>query len=326
MPITWISPFDSLPSDQQNCWIRAISVYGQLAQALYLANSQQFYIYTSGYYIEAEQVSRWAASSNPPPPLYLLDIYPTAYFGWSVFQLSSLQTKCMRVQNVDTLEIIDINYVDGYIDVDTLELFADGSNVVAIAIYNSGTGVSAYFRADYRDCPFICASGSVITKNGIAALRSYSNSDSFDSDYLDFDQPLSYFAVGAMYGAFSAGTTYSLFGSSSSSAQNRLIKSGSNVWALEAGGTLNSATTADTDQHLFTCLFDDASSELRLDGSSIASGGAGSESVTGTQLLFVDKAGNNWRGYVQLFIFFPSDVSADFAAIESDINDLFSIY
>ena len=57
----WKSLFKELPKKNQIVWIRVLNQYGELAQAKWIDNKQQFEVVLTGIVIPACQVSRWKA-------------------------------------------------------------------------------------------------------------------------------------------------------------------------------------------------------------------------------------------------------------------------
>jgi alkylated DNA nucleotide flippase Atl1 len=57
----WKSLFKELPLNNQIVWIRVLNQYGELAQAKWNNNKQQFEVVLTGIKIPAYQVSRWKA-------------------------------------------------------------------------------------------------------------------------------------------------------------------------------------------------------------------------------------------------------------------------
>lgn len=55
----WKSLFKELPLNNQIVWIRVLNQYGELAQARWINNKQQFEVVLTGILIPAYQVSRW---------------------------------------------------------------------------------------------------------------------------------------------------------------------------------------------------------------------------------------------------------------------------
>ncbi len=80
-------------------------------------------------------------------------------------------------------------------------------------------------------------------------------------------------------------------------------------WAMYAGTVLTSAVDVDTAWHQVSCVFNGASSALYLDGTSIASGNAGSTGGSGPWSLSTDN--QPWAGEIAEVILFDSILSAE---------------
>ena len=95
----------------------------------------------------------------------------------------------------------------------------------------------------------------------------------------------------------------------------------SGVWKMYAGTPLSSVTTDDASWHYFTAVYNGASSSLRLDGSQIASGDAGSSGWSG-QSWHIGEQGSGggapWDGDIAEVLVYNSVLSTtDRAAVES---------
>jgi hypothetical protein len=55
----WKSLFKEKPLNNQIVWIRVLNQYGELAQAKWISNKQNFETTLTGIIIPAYQVSRW---------------------------------------------------------------------------------------------------------------------------------------------------------------------------------------------------------------------------------------------------------------------------
>ncbi len=55
----WKSVFNQLPNDNEEVWIRVVSVYGEIAKATYDDSTKEFITSMTEIIIPAYQISRW---------------------------------------------------------------------------------------------------------------------------------------------------------------------------------------------------------------------------------------------------------------------------
>jgi hypothetical protein len=91
------------------------------------------------------------------------------------------------------------------------------------------------------------------------------------------------------------------------------------VWSMYAGSTVSSAVTADTAWHQLDMLGSGASSSLRLDGTEIATGNAGT-TATGTSLRMTAAGGNDDWDIGEVCLFNEAVSSADAAGLRAHLK------
>ena len=152
------------------------------------------------------------------------------------------------------------------------------------------------------------------------------NALSFSSDLLRAPstaftqaQPITWFAVASTNNTGATGRQ--LIGNNSTTPT---LYQTSSTWHIFAGSVVNSAVSVDTNAHLFTAVYDGASSSLRLDRSQIASGNAGSSGYSNHQILIgTDSTGlASWSGLVaELVAFFGTLSATDRDKMETYLRD-----
>ena len=118
-------------------------------------------------------------------------------------------------------------------------------------------------------------------------------------------------------------------GGTSSVKRNMLFLStdGSGEFGFFADDVVSTGVTATTDKNLFSALYDGASSELFINGSSAASGDVGDYPMDGIRIGENFSAGaNNWLGQIQEIIVYNANQSAKRSALETNINSHYSIF
>ena len=258
----------------------------------------------------------------PPILDYLLDSY-VAFAAYSVRQLSSTATNSMRVRRSSDNAELDIGFADGWLDEAAIAAHCGAGNGYITTWYDqSGNG---------NDCTQAIAGAQALIYNGSATFqlngRPAANEDNrssitYEGTIPDNAQPVTASYVGILEKASSPfGGGFSLFGNGM-----ELGSSSSNA-RMDAGATLESpeSVTKDAQTH-YICLFNSVASIMRGNGSELVAGDAGSVS-TGTNIRIMSKANASFHSEsFQEAVFFGSDQTANFSAIESDINTAFGIY
>ena len=107
----------------------------------------------------------------------------------------------------------------------------------------------------------------------------------------------------------------------------QLNTTGNGQFAHFAGTVATTGEDADANRHLFTCLFNGSSSRLRIDSTQKSTSTTGSNAMNGIVIgANHDTIQNFWDGDIQEVIFFSSDQTSNFAAIEANINSHYSIF
>lgn len=152
-------------------------------------------------------------------------------------------------------------------------------------------------------------SKNVIDFNGANSMASSSSFTQGDSDTV--------FVV-CLNDDGSDSTAQVVYNSSNTAARTRINKIATNVWTITSGTNLEGGTP-DTNPHLITGVFGGASSILRLDGSQLASGTAGTSSGSSAPTLGATSAGNQrWDGWIAEVLHYDSVLSGgDIAAVEA---------
>jgi len=99
---------------------------------------------------------------------YLFDNYPEANFGYSLAKLKTEANYAIRLYSTDSSSFQDIGFVDGYVDIDAITTFANGT-LTRAEYYNQATNVLDLAATDARNTQRIQitnASGVLTYKNG----------------------------------------------------------------------------------------------------------------------------------------------------------------
>lgn len=136
-------------------------------------------------------------------------------------------------------------------------------------------------------------------------------------------QPFHIFAIGKIHEDFVNGQAASsmiIYGSDATHRSNifNYVVGDPDKWGISAGTVLNSNVAADTNCHIFTALFNGASSNIRIDGDSKATGNAGAENPAGVNIGSQTPGSQSWKGYIlEILIYDPNLGATDLGTLEA---------
>ena len=255
----------------------------------------------------------------------LLDDYPNASAAYSLRALSSAYTgpaiEAMKTVGDETF-VQNIGFLyDGSLDTASLLSFAGSDDVFVAKWYDqSGNGNNDAAQASASSQPQIVSSGLVIKVNDVAAVDFDGTNDYLETDtFTEIPQPTSYFGVFK----FDESKNQNIFDGSS---VNRQLIGGSDTTYKLFGGIQITGGITNTNQNSFNGILSTTDS-LFINNISVISGNAGSneidEIVMGSNIF---RNGGFLNGKIQELIFYPSDQSANREAIETNINNHYTIY
>jgi len=170
--------------------------------------------------------------------------------------------------------------------------------------------------------------GPTSTINGVQA-GTFDGTD----DFLDvafgstISQPTHFFVVAEFTEGPSADFAEIVTGDNSTNRQSIVgdnFNNGSD-FTLFAGVRLNSGITYDTDPHILSGLFDGSNSVLRLDGSQIASGDAGSNDLSGLTLGAHPDQTSFTDVNIGELLLYPQDKSSIVSDVENYLSERWNI-
>lgn len=281
-------------------------------------------------------------------PAPLLDLYPGAVAAYSVARKLKTggSTYGVRIRRSSDTGTMDIGFSGNDIDISTMSSFVGASNGDLLRVYNQANG------ADYLDnagSPRIIAAG-VLNTLGSAGRPCVTLGG---SDYFTSSGSVPNF--GTTMG-LSGNLTFSVFGvyRKTTGANGAFYGWGSSLVALQACGFYDDGTNppqvgyaglngyvttsvANNTQFLYSATKTpgaiNTTSTVHRNGSSVASGSGHSTStpnVSGSNALewgrFSGSGGGKLLGQIQELIIYPSDQSANRAAITANINAYYGIY
>ena len=117
-----------------------------------------------------------SSMSKTPPYIGLLDTYPSANMAFSMFKLRTAYSgNCLRVRRSSDNTEQDIGFVNNYLDTASLLTFVGSNNGFVVKWYDqSGNARDLSRTTSALEQPQIIASGTLITRNGIAVMSATS--------------------------------------------------------------------------------------------------------------------------------------------------------
>ena len=248
----------------------------------------------------------------------LLDDYSGAAAAYSLRRLSSTYTgPAIRVVKHDVgYPEMDIPFEDdGTLSVVLLEAFADGYDATVKVWYDqSGSGADLEQGTIARQGVIVSSGTVLVDADGLPYVNTLEST--YDNP-VQINQPFTAFAAAQ----FGAGYRRLMLGGVlwSPDLTNNRFNAGLNMTGTNA---LNFAN-----KELYGILANGTSSEMRYNGTSDATGNVGTNAISTTTTIFSQAAPSNAgpeRAYEM--VIFSGDQSANFAGIESNMNDFYSIY
>jgi len=257
----------------------------------------------------------------------LLDTYP-ASAAYSLRALSSEYTgAAIRVRRSSDNSERDIGLLyDGSLDTaDLLSFTGAGDGFVKIWYDQSGNGNDATNLTASKQ-PQIVSSGSVITSGSIPAIQSISGSR-LDTAAVSMGSSRGYFLVMERLGAaFSGGGAYhNLVIQGASPFYQLYIPNSDSELNYYDGAVRDTGDIIPTSQVLNTVSQNSSSGTIRLNGTEILALGSGASALN-SAFSFMGYSSFASNAYFSEIIIYNSDESSNITAIETNINDYYSIY
>ena len=204
-----------------------------------------------------------------------------------------------------------------------------GSGFVTTWYDQSGNG-NHVTNTNTGNQPQIVSSGSLLTQGSKACIN-FDGTDDFlnKATYTQgaLSQPNTAFAV-AKLDAYTD-SNRKIFDGDVNSARNmlQLNTAGNGQFAHFAGTVAATGEDADANRHLFTCLFNETASRLRIDTTQKSTATTGTNTMNGIVIgANHDTAQNFWDGNIQEIIICDSNQTSNFTALETNINSHYSIF
>lgn len=266
---------------------------------------------------------------------YLLDTYSAAA-AYSLRQLRTGVTSVVRVRR--SSDNAEADFTATEITDGTLTTWTGANDGFVTTWYDQSGNGNNVTQSTAANQPQLVSSGSVLTKGGLPAVRFDGSTDYLDdgfggsvlgvisTSYFSVSSANALSSLGTIHCQTNALTLYSVRTFCDTRTLKRhLAASNSSVVAFYAD---LSAVRNNTDQRLLSSFIDSSKNMSSFDNGTTG----GTATYTGTVTdnnglsLGVQSGLTYLNGFIQEFIAFNTDESANRTAIESDINTYYSIY
>lgn len=257
----------------------------------------------------------------------LLDVVTGATAAYSLRLLRTGYTgSAIRVRRSSDNAEQDIGFSSGDLDTSALSTFVGANSGFVVTWYDqSGNGYDAAQSTTGRQ-PRIVNAGTIETDAGSDTTLNFLGGQVLKADFnpATLTQPtwLTYLIQRT---TVSASTMY-VFDSFDGADRQAAFNTNTSTESVFAGSTKSTSFTPDTSRHIFSLLFDDASSAQWVDGVDYSS--ATSPGTDGLDGLSIGARFGNTsylEGYVTEFVVWPADKSSSRATIESHIATHYGI-
>lgn len=257
----------------------------------------------------------------------ILDLFPNAQAGFSVRKLrAGYNGYCMRVSKTASLDFIDVGFVNNELDTASITSFLGTDDGFVTIFYNQAIGGVNAISTQSARRPKIAFAGVINKKNGKPSLRF--NGDLLHSNGLGTSDTRSNFIVGSLDGSY-LGSYHTFYISTKDAVVNgnfqHLYADATNYVSNYPTNTLdNNIATINLNQRLLNQIKTPLASKTSIDNSSLVSK---TDVQNLEDFLRIGTYGSNYlNGNIQELIIFSDDKSLDQTAINTNINDYFSVY
>ena len=299
--------------------IASMSLGAQVNGTLGLNGSmQEFIIYPSD-----QSANRTGIETNINnkyliyPTSGLLADYPNASAAYSLRSLSNLTASVVRVRRDS--DNVEQDFTAAQINDGTLATFCSGTDGFISIWYDQSRHRNNLSQTAATSQPKLVNNGVIVAINGKSAALFDGNNDYLLNSLLNISQPYTMFDVSqasAIHSGIVIGTGADRSSYYSSSGTRNLY-----LYSNLIGSTYTANTT-----NLSFALANNTQSAIALNGASAIIGNAGNAGVASMSLGAQVSGGAAFNGYVQEFIIYPTDQTANRTGIETNINTEYTIY
>jgi len=260
----------------------------------------------------------------------LLDDYPGAIAAYSTAKLSSTATNCVTIKRSSDGDTLVVGFSGNDFDAASAAAFV-GANDAWVQTWwdQTGTGFNAT-QTDSTKMPLIYSSGTLVTENSIAAID-FDGTDDFLEHNLSGDSVATSFSFwGVLDTDEGQGFYRGIYATGESSGGFMVLKRvpTSSNWSTFGGIDYPSGTNINpsASSTLISMISSDGNSGTFYTDATSDGTFAATEGQTGRHIGGEESSGQNAEMQCQLILVYPTDESSNRTAIETIINNYFSIY
>lgn len=265
----------------------------------------------------------------------LLDEYPNSQASYSLRQLRSSATNCIRVRRSSDNAQQDIGFVGGVLDESALTTFVGANDGFIVTWYDQQNSNDAT-QSTASQQPKIVSSGVVITENGEPAIQFDGSDDVLATASNPYsDGLIALFVVckvttpASNNGILDAATNVS-FGSSNGFRFDQFSGNFRFGTRTSGGASFIQAAESDATQTLRTAIKTSAGRSTYLNGGASASDSQSGDVIfTSVPSLYIGAtlgSANFFGGTMQEVVTYNSDQDSNRTGIETNINNFYTIY
>lgn len=261
---------------------------------------------------------------------YLLDTYTGSSAAWSVRQLKSGVTNCIRIRRSSDNTEQDIGFSSGYLDTSAISSFVGSNSAYVVTWYDQSGNANNWGQATASKQPRIVNAGTLEVVNSIAGLMFDGSDDKLDAGTgLGAAIGLSVFMVGKRR---TTGVQGLIIGTSNNSTFSPMLyatySNDRYGYVVDEGYANSVSTYATANQELTTFLYPStATVNCYVNGSSVALNSNNSLSNTSDFNEIGARSANSeyTDGHIQEIIVWNTDQTSNRNSIETNIKNYYGL-
>lgn len=252
----------------------------------------------------------------------LLDQYPAT----AAYSLRKIRTdytgNCLVVRKASTGDTLAIGFLDNYIDTAAIVTFCTGTSCTVQTWYDQSANGNHATQATSAAQPTIFSAGAILTQGSKKAIKG--DSGDFLNAIFTRNQPHAAMYVGTITNSDFGTDSYGVSNDASMFNDNNRIRISARTGTTYSELILNANPA---NYSLISALYNGSSSRVDLNTSS-ATGSIGTNGGGGVVIFSThNNLGNLGNaGFAQELIIWTSNNTADWSAIQTNINNFYSIY
>ena len=276
-------------------------------------------------------VKTWDGLSLVSSTTYLLDTYTGAVAAWSIRQLKSGVTNCIRIRRSSDNTEQDIGFSSGYLDTSSITSFVGSNSAYIVTWYDQSGNANNWGQSTASKQPRIVNAGTLEVIDSIAALKFDGSDDKLDAGtQIGAAIGLSVFMTGKRR---TTGVFGQILGTNNTSTYSPFLvfpySDNTYRYTVDQGYSSSSSSYAIANHELNTLLYPASNTvTVYADGSAIPFSSFNSLSNTTDFTEIGARSANSeyTDGHIQEIILYSSDQTSNKGGIETNIRDYYSLY